>query len=214
MSAISPRASDSRTDGTLSAITPTRPAGYLRELRFHRAQPVELHLHAVARIEPHGFHETAREHDLPGMQSLALFGEMIGEPGQRVVGMTEHVGPGAAPGLLAVDDGAALDREQVRRLGARHRLAEHAAGGEEIIGNKRRRAHRLPFDVAVVDDLDRGMIGLDRLHHPLRGERSFRWHDIACEPHRDLAFDADTDIVAIAELGAAVANALREYTAA
>src|SRR5439155_6075843 len=34
------------------------------------------------------------------------------------------------------------------------------------------------------------------------------------EPHRDLAFDADTDIVAIAQLGAAVVNALREYTAA
>src|SRR6266487_1312494 len=119
MSAISPRASDSRTDGTLSspcmyssrhqngavarmseAISGdkrhTAPGcrfahpGYEAspELRFHRAQPIELHLHAVARIEPHGFHETAREHDLPGMQSLALFGEMIGEPGQRVVGMT------------------------------------------------------------------------------------------------------------------------------
>ena len=58
------------------------------------------------------------------------------------------------------------------------------------------------------------MIGLDRLHHPLCGERGFRRREIACEPHRDLAFDADTDIVAIAQLGAAVANALREYTAA
>src|SRR6266498_1000632 len=135
MSAISPRASDSRTDGTLSAITqspivgcakarlravPTifqnhcaewwarfrlRSLSYggqvalptlrnLRELRFHRAQPVELHLHAVARIEPHGFHQTACEHDLPGMQSLALFGEMIGKPGECVVGMAEHVGAG------------------------------------------------------------------------------------------------------------------------
>src|SRR5436190_10791032 len=134
MSAISPRASDSRIDGTLSAITPTRPAGYLRELRFHSTQPIQLHLHAVARIEPHGFHETACEHDLPGMQSLALLGEMVGEPGQRVVGMAEHVGAGAAPGFLAVDDSAALDREQVGRLDARHRLAEHAAGSEEIIG--------------------------------------------------------------------------------
>src|SRR5207244_10993559 len=126
MSAISPRASDSRIDGTLSAITPTRRAGYLRELRFHSTQPIQLHLDAVAGIEPHGFHETACEHDLPGMQSLALLGEMVGEPGQRVVGMAEHVGAGALAGLLAVDDGAPLDRAQVRRFGARHRLASQA----------------------------------------------------------------------------------------
>jgi hypothetical protein len=92
-------------------------------------------------------------------------------------------------------------------------LAEHAAGGEEIIGNKRRRAHRLPFDVAVVDDLDRGMVGLDRLHHPLRGERPFAGRQAARQPHRDLAFDADTNIIAESQLGAAVVNALGEHAA-
>ena len=40
------------------------------------------------------------------MQSLALVGKMIGEPGQRVVGMAEHVGAGAAANFLTIDQGA------------------------------------------------------------------------------------------------------------
>ena len=34
---------------------------------------------------------------------------MIGEPGERVVGMAEHVGAGAAARFCAVDQGAADD---------------------------------------------------------------------------------------------------------
>src|SRR5882724_7033695 len=173
MSATSPLASDSRTDGTLSAITLTQTVGWtkrsvptiphsdfarwwarfalptvriLRKRGCHRAQPIQLHLHAVAGIKPHRLHETPGEHDLPGMQPFAFLGEMVGEPGQRVVGMAKHVGAGAAAGFIAVDDGAAGDLEQVGRLVARNRLAEHAAGGEEVISDERRRAHRLPFD--------------------------------------------------------------------
>src|SRR6185295_13672036 len=115
MSATSPLASDSRTDGTLSAITqspivggkgaasrrahhlshalcgmvgtlrfahPTKsewcargarhrapiratrwlcPPHDLFERRFHRPQAIQLHLHAVACVEPDGFYQTARE---------------------------------------------------------------------------------------------------------------------------------------------------------
>ena len=67
-----------------------------REFRFHRPQPSSS-IRAVAGLEPHRLDEAARQHDLPGLQSLASVGEMVGEPGQRVVGMAEHVGAGAAP---------------------------------------------------------------------------------------------------------------------
>ena len=109
------------------------------------------------------------------MEALAVSGEVVGEPGERVVGMAEHVGAGAAADLTVVDDGAAGDLQEIRRLGARHGLAEHAAGGEEIIRHQCRRAHGFPFDVAVVDQLDRGIIRLDAFGHPLGGERLFRW---------------------------------------
>jgi len=45
--------------------------------------------------------------------------------------------------------------QQIRQGGARNGLAEHAAGGEEIVRHQGRRAQSFPFDVAVVDDLDR-----------------------------------------------------------
>ena len=45
--------------------------------------------------------------------------------------------------------------QQIGRRGSRDRLAEHAAGGEEIIRHQDRRAHGLPRAVAVIDDLDR-----------------------------------------------------------
>jgi len=57
------------------------------------------------------------------------------------------------------------------------------------------------------------MVGLDRLHHPLRGERPFAGRQAARQSHRDLAFDADTNIIAESQLGAAVVNALGEHAA-
>ena len=115
----------------------------------------------------------------PGAQAFAVGGEMVGEPGQRVVRMAEHVGAGAAPDFVAVDDGAADDVEQIGRGGSRHRFAEHAAGGKEIVRHQSRRAHGLPFDVAVVDDLDRRQIGLDRLRDRVGRERRLRRRQIA-----------------------------------
>ncbi len=148
------------------------------------------------------------------MQAAALSSEMIGEPGERVVGMAQHIGAGAAPLLLAVDDGASRDRAQIGCGDARHRFAEHAARREEVVGDQRRRAQRLPFDVAVVDDLDRWMIGLDRLGDPFGGERRLAGREIARQPHRDLAFDADVDEIGRRQPHAAVMNALLEHAAA
>ena len=79
---------------------------------------------------------------------------MIGEPGQRVVGMAEHVGAAALPDFDAVDQRAADHVKQIGRGRSRHRLAEHAAGGEEIVRHQGRRAQGLPVDIAVIDDLD------------------------------------------------------------
>ena len=104
----------------------------------------------------------------PARRPLPSARKMIGEPGQRVVRMAEHVGAGAAAGFDAVDEGAADHFQQVRRGRSRHRLSEHAAGGKEIVGHQSRRAEGLPIDIALIDDLDRRMIGLDRLARPSR----------------------------------------------
>ena len=63
--------------------------------------------HAVAGLQPHRLDQASGQHDLAGVQAPALGGEMIGEPGQRVVRMAEHIGAAAAAGFLAVDDRAA-----------------------------------------------------------------------------------------------------------
>ena len=90
-------------------------------------------------------HKASGQHALPGVQSLALLGQMIGEPGQRIVRMPEHVGAGATTGFGAVDEGAAGHLQQVGCL-VRGRPGRARAGGEEIVGDQSRRAQRLPFE--------------------------------------------------------------------
>jgi len=121
---------------------------------------------------------------------------------------------GAVQCHLAVDDGAAGDLEQVGHRRTRHRLAEHAAGGEEIIRHQSRRAHRLPVDVAVIDNFDGRIMRLDRLGHPLGGERRFRRRHVARELHGDLAFDADPDEIGGREPHAAAVHAFFNHAAA
>ena len=47
------------------------------ECRFHRPQAIQLHLHAVARVEPYGFYEAAREHDLKLVIEAGIVGREI-----------------------------------------------------------------------------------------------------------------------------------------
>ena len=103
--------------------------------------------------------------------------------------MAEYVGAGAAADFNTVDDSAADHVEQIGCGGERYRRAEYAAGGKEIVGDQHRRADRLPFDVAVVDDLDRRQIGLDRPRNAVGRERCVRGRQIAAELYGDSAFD-------------------------
>jgi hypothetical protein len=57
---------------------PTNPSSRYRQIRATRSSP------------------DSRQRDLAGAQAFASGGEMIGEPGQRMMGMAEHVGAGAA----------------------------------------------------------------------------------------------------------------------
>ena len=58
------------------------------------------------------------------------------------------------------------------------------------------------------------MIGVDRQRNAVRSERRAHGREIAREPHRDFAFDADADEIAVAQADAAGMNALREHPAA
>src|SRR5579864_7042598 len=80
-----------------------------RKLRLHGPQPGQLHDHLVARLEPHRLHQASRQHQLALVQALAFGGQMIGEPGECVVGVAEHVGAGAGADLGSVDQGTAGD---------------------------------------------------------------------------------------------------------
>src|SRR5207302_3759992 len=58
------------------------------------------------------------------------------------------------------------------------------------------------------------MIGVNRLPHPLGRERLFGRRKVARQAQRDLAFDADTDVIAGLQRHAAVVHALFENAAA
>src|SRR5579871_2887670 len=149
------------------------------ERRLHPSQSLEFHDHAIACLEPDRLHQAPRQHDLSGMQPLALFGQMIGEPGKRVMRMTEHVSASAAASLRAVDQSATGDLKEIGRGVACDRLTQNAAGGKEIVGDQGRRADRLPYLAAVADAPARREIGLNRLPHPLGRERLLARRKIA-----------------------------------
>src|SRR5450631_1872423 len=93
-------APSTRHDDEASAPHTWRRSG---KRRGHASQSRQFHHHAVADGEPDGLDETAGQHDLAGGEAVAVGGEMIGEPGQRVTGLAEHVGAAALPDFLAVD---------------------------------------------------------------------------------------------------------------
>src|SRR3954468_10595827 len=155
----------------LCTTAPTYDPVRSRERGFDVAQPAQLHPDLVAGGEPHGLDQAAGQHDLAGAEVLAAGGEMVGEPGECVVGMAEHVRAAALPGFNAVDERAADDAEHVWRGGPRHRLAERAARGEKVVRYQRRSSQRLPILIAVIDDLDCRKIFL----HGSRGGLSRKW---------------------------------------
>src|SRR5438477_4882510 len=74
--------------------------------RLHVPQSLQFHPHVITRIEPQRLDQAAGEHDLAGVQAFAFGRKVVGEPGERVVGMTAHVGAAAAPCFAAVDEAA------------------------------------------------------------------------------------------------------------
>src|SRR5689334_18244837 len=124
---------------------------------------------------------------------LTARGKTIGEPGERIEGMAQHVGAGAPPGPDAADDRAANYREQVGRGRSRHRLAKHATGGKEIIRYQGRQAQALPLLISIIDDLDRRQISLDGIADGIGRERRLRGREVTPEPDSNFAFDADAD---------------------
>ena len=77
------------------------------ERYVHRPQSRQFHLHFVTGTKPQGLDQTAGENDFTRAQALAVRGEMIGQPRQRVMRMVQHIGAGAPPCFNAIDDGAA-----------------------------------------------------------------------------------------------------------
>ena len=140
---------------------------------------------------------------------------MVGEPGQRVVGMAEHVGAGALPDLHAVDQRAADHLEQIGRGGSRH--------GATRARSRRRRNRPPPASARPWSPIRHS--GRRRSRSPDNRPRSprathsavngaSRRRQIAREPHGDFAFDADADEIPCPQRDAAVVNALCEHAAA
>ena len=126
---------------------------------------------------------------------------MLRQPGQRRIGMAQHVSTHTGADLDAVDQRPAMQPGEIRQGIRRKPGPEHAAGREKVVGDKHRRADALPVDIAVIDDLDCRHHFTDSAAHAVGG-RALPGK-IMRQPDRDLAFDADTDEVAMAQHGAA-----------
>ena len=114
----------------------------------------------------------------------------VDEPDERRERVAEDVGADARADLLVVHAHRGRDGAQVE-LAPRHVLApEHAARAEEVVGRQRGRAERAPVLVAVVDDLDRSAHAGDRGARRRAVARLVAAHEVAPEPHRELALDA------------------------
>jgi len=72
----------------------------------------------------------------PARRAVAVGGEMIGEPGQRVVGMAEHVGAACPAPPHGRDEPPADHRQKIRHCGSRHGVAEHAAAAKKSSATK------------------------------------------------------------------------------
>src|SRR5262249_61739637 len=96
----------------------------LRKPCLHAAQPFQLHHDVITRLQPFRLYQTARQHDLTGMQTPPCGREMVVKPCQRVRGMADHVGALPVADLDAVEDGAPLHLDVAARTGSEHLLAK------------------------------------------------------------------------------------------
>ena len=90
-----------------------RRAGWSGEYHLRGAQSLHVHPHPVPPCDPLGGHDAAGEHDVAAAQSDAVGGELVGQPGQRGEGVTQHVAAHAAPAFLAVDGHGSRQRREV-----------------------------------------------------------------------------------------------------
>ena len=101
-----------------------------------RPEPGQIHHDFVACAKPQRLYEASGQNGLARAQAFAASGEMIGEPRQRMVGMAEHIGAGAPPCLIAIDERTAGHVEEIGRGPSRDGFAEHATGGEDSSATK------------------------------------------------------------------------------
>src|SRR5438270_8583810 len=90
-----------------------------------RADPGKGALHPVAAIERELPGERAAHDVVAGPQSLAEFGELAGQPHNRVEGVAQHGIAAAGRGADAVDRDPRLDLAQLRQRVGTNRRAEH-----------------------------------------------------------------------------------------
>ena len=114
--------------------------------------------------------------------------------------MPHHVRAAAAADLDAVHQGDTGHIGQVERAPIRHRLAQHAAGVEEVVGHQSRRVEPRIVDIARVDDLHAGHHGGHSGRDLVDPVRLCARRQVGAELHHNLAFDPHPHVVAVPQV--------------
>src|SRR3954468_22445508 len=96
----------------------------------------EFNVHLVAGVEPFGFHNASEQHKFTGADWVqAVCCARIRQPGQCFQRMPHDQRPRTAPDFNVVDERGTGQLLQVERAPVGHRIAQHAAGIEKVVGN-------------------------------------------------------------------------------
>jgi hypothetical protein len=140
---------------------------------------------------------------------------VVGQPGQRIERVAQHVAAGASSHFPAVDEGDAFHRLQRGCIQVLHRRAEHQALVPGVVGDQRQhrvlqaRVIRLP----VVGNFERRIGARDMLQDGRAGPRPACWWELARHLEGNLELDDQPDIVASADGGARTEHLVAQQAA-
>jgi len=147
------------TDAGIKSCTLVRQRGVEFEFRsdmgepkLDRPQPLDLDPERGRAVEPLDGRDRAQADEAAGLEAEAQAGAAVRQPSERVHRVPEQHVAQARRDLAAVDQRARLEAARVHRVQVAHRVAQHAAGIEGVVGDERRGAERAEVLVAVVHD--------------------------------------------------------------
>ena len=130
------------------------------------------------------------------MQFLAASGQGVGQPGQGVQRVAQHVASVAFTGGFSVDGHCAAGVLQVQGLPVRPFRPQHDAGVPGVVGGHSQEVEVAVIGAPVVHQLEGGHQRAHRRRDSLPSVGRAAGGQAGLQAHRDLAFRAETDVIA------------------